>query len=472
MRSSLRRGLGRLGRGVVQAIWPNQRLRLTREGSWYLAAWMLMVVMGFYHNNNFVMLVAALAFGPVVSSVFASASMLRCLTVSRRPPVSAVHEGGRLTIEYALDNSKWIAAAIALTLDEELQPEDKTLPRVRRVPIRAFWEHVPAGRRGRARWNGTAPGRGRYRFRSLEIMTAHPFGLLERRVSISMPAQLVVYPAVGVLTRRGRRLQREASESRRGQRQERSIQQLDYHGLREYRPGDSPRSIHWRTTARIGVPMVKEFEVQRQQDLAILVDPWLPRHHADAEHREAVERAIQFAATVIVEVCRDPGRRVALGWTGTAPGARHGLTSPRLMHECLENLAVLKSHPEGKPADLIELLPPSTLREAFFVIVTTRPLTVADLAPTSNGCSPWWTRGFAQRAIILNAARGDLDDYIQFSETAAKLDGLPAAPAHNPSTPPPPSWPAQPSTLPTPASVSPTPPDLPPASPAQPGAAA
>ena len=35
--------------------------------------------------------------------------------------------------------------------------------------------------------------------------------------------------------------------------------------------------IHWRTSARRGELMVKEFEQQNEQDLAILIDPWLPR---------------------------------------------------------------------------------------------------------------------------------------------------------------------------------------------------
>jgi uncharacterized protein (DUF58 family) len=130
----------------------------------------------------------------------------------------------------------------------------------------------------------------------MELVTRSPFGLVERRVSISDPAELIVYPTVGQLTRRWQVLQRQAVETRRGQRHDRSSQQQEYHGLRDYRPGDSPRWIHWRTSARLGQPMVKEFEQQNEQDLAVLIDPWLPRSRASAEQREALEQAVQFAA--------------------------------------------------------------------------------------------------------------------------------------------------------------------------------
>src|SRR5206468_4952775 len=139
--------------------------------------------------------------------------------------------------------------------------------------------------------------------------TRAPFGLLERRVTFNTPADLVVYPAVGQLARRWHQIHRESAETKRGRRHDRTAQQQEYHGLRDYRPGDSPRWIHWRTTARIGKPMVKEFEQLNEQDLSVLIDPWLPRSKVTPEQRESLERVIRFAATVCLETCRHLGRR-------------------------------------------------------------------------------------------------------------------------------------------------------------------
>ena len=104
--------------------------------------------------------------------------------------------------------------------------------------------------------------------------------------------------------------------------------------------------------------MVKEFEQQNEQDLAILLDPWLPRTKVTAEQREALEQAIRFAATVCLETCRRQGRRLLLGWTGPTPGVRQGPASVKLLHELLEQLAVLRPSAEGRLAALLDVLPP------------------------------------------------------------------------------------------------------------------
>ena len=228
-------------------------------------------------------------------------------------------------------------------------------------------------------------------------MTRSPFGLVERRVSLDAPGDLIVYPMVGQLARRWHQLHRESAETKRGRRHDRTAVQHEYHGLRDYRPGDSPRWIHWRTTARLGQPMVKEFEQQHDQDLAVLLDPWLPRTKVTPEERAALEDAIRFVATVCLDVCRQQGRRITLGWTGPMPGVRQGPASVKLLHEMLEQLAVMRSSPEGKLSTLLDALPPATMREALLVIVSTRNINLVEEMERSSRLSgaprprPGWT---------------------------------------------------------------------------------
>lgn len=47
---------------------------------------------------------------------------------------------------------------------------------------------------------------------------------------------------------------------------------LDFSGTREFRPGDSPRLIHWRATARLGTLIVKEFDEEIRTDVTIIID--------------------------------------------------------------------------------------------------------------------------------------------------------------------------------------------------------
>jgi hypothetical protein len=411
-----RRRTNRLVRWFIDGLWPNQQLRWTREGGFYLAVWSLLLLVGLYQQINLILLIAGLAAGPVVASVLASASMLRRLRVSRRVP-AYVFSGEPLRLEYTLQNDRRWTSALALHLQDELTPVDRSIAGAGGMQTRVFFPRVPALGRERIRWEGPSPSRGRYQFRALDLATRSPFGLFERRVTLNSPDELIVYPAIGHLTRRWHIIHREATEARRGQRHDRATAHQEYHGLRDYRPGDSPRWIHWRTSARLGQPMVKEFEQQHEQDLAVLIDPWLPRTKVAPEHREHVEDAIKFVATLCYETCRQAGRRLTLGWTGAAPGLRHGPSSIKLLHEFLEQLATMRATTEGGLALLLDALPPATLREAVFVIVSTRPINLHEETEQTARLSGASSRGLFSRVTLLDVSRGDLTDFIQSGES-------------------------------------------------------
>lgn len=405
----------RLTRRLIDGLWPNHRLRWTREGVIYFCVWVGLLWVGLHQQINLILLIAGLAAGPMVASIFVSAGMLRKLRISRRVP-SYVFSGDPLTIDYALVNDRRLTAALALILTDEMTPEDRSITGPSGMMPTAFFPRVPGRSKARVRWQGVAPRRGKYRFKTLDLTTRSPFGLLERRVAISSPANLTVYPTIGQLSRRWQHIQREATETRRGSRHDLSTQQQEYHGLRDYRPGDSPRWIHWRTSARLGQPMVKEFEQQHEQDLAILLDPWLPRTKVTPDQREALELAIKFAASVCFETCRHPGRRILLGWTGPSPGVRQGPASVKLLHEMLEQLATVGPAQEGSLSGLLDVIPASSLRESYLIVVSTRPINLMEEAEKSIWLSGASLRGLMGRVTLLDASKGDLTDLIKFQK--------------------------------------------------------
>lgn len=417
-------------RRLISLFRPSQRARWTRAGAGYVAVWFGLLGTGLYQQANLLLLTAGLAAGPIAASFFLSAAMLRRLRLSRRAP-EYVFEGEPLVLDYLLENRRGTTAALAIEVLDELTPTDRAIPNAAKVYPRILFERVPTGQTGRLRWKGPSPVRGRYTFDLLEMVTRFPFGLLERRETVSSSESLVVYPAVGRLTRRWTQLYRESVEARRGRRHDRSAQQQEYHGLREYRPGDSMRWIHWRTTARIGRPMVREFEQQSEQEVAVLLDPWLPRSKVSAQHREALEAAVRFSATICYEICRQAGRRFLLGWTGPTPGLRQGPSSVKLLHEMLGPLAVMRGTAEGRLSDLIDLMPAPMLRDALVVVVSTRPVDLSEEAGRSERLAEAALRGLASHSLVLDTSKGDLDPFIQFADRPAGLgvpdgDGPPA----------------------------------------------
>src|SRR5690606_27483305 len=86
-------------------------------------------------------------------------------------------------------------------------------------------------------------------------------------------------------------------------------------GLRELRPGDDVRTVHWRSSARRGALLVREFERTAPRDARVLVH--LPSSPQDdladdpAASAEAVDAAITVAASIVAHLVRE-GERVAL----------------------------------------------------------------------------------------------------------------------------------------------------------------
>jgi len=77
-------------------------------------------------------------------------------------------------------------------------------------------------------------------------------------------------------------------------------QSEEFVSLREYRRGDPLRHIHWRTWAKTGKPIVKEFEDEFFVRHALILDTFTPRPYSDA-FEEAVSVAASFACTVLTQ---------------------------------------------------------------------------------------------------------------------------------------------------------------------------
>jgi uncharacterized protein (DUF58 family) len=71
----------------------------------------------------------------------------------------------------------------------------------------------------------------------------------------------------------------------------------DFTSIREYRPGDPIRHIHWKSWARTGKPIVKEYEDVFFPRYGLVLDTFAPAEQADL-FEEAVSVAASFAASI------------------------------------------------------------------------------------------------------------------------------------------------------------------------------
>ncbi|MDS4031551.1 MAG: DUF58 domain-containing protein [Candidatus Contendobacter sp.] len=300
------RPLFRLYRGVHR-LSHGLRRRLTPLGGWLLGGWVAAGAFGI--NTRVGMTYQLFVLLTVVFAVALVASRFGGLPVaaSRRLPRFAT-VGQPLRYRLHLCNHG-IEMQRDLTAFDELReaPPVPTLPQ--RFPTYRQWSRQMARARGA---NGETqplpalpPGavtdaeltltplrRGWLEFAALRIGRPEPLGLLRRLFRQPLTDRLLVlprrYPMPPLHFRDGRRYQRG------GIHLAQSVGEEDeFVGLREYRPGDPPRRIHWRSFAKRGEPIVKEFQDEFFVRHGLLLD-----HCATDADDARFETAVSAAASI------------------------------------------------------------------------------------------------------------------------------------------------------------------------------
>ncbi|NUM43852.1 MAG: DUF58 domain-containing protein [Anaerolineales bacterium] len=184
--------------------------------------------------------------------------------------------------------------------------------------------------------------RGLHEFPPLALSTRAPFGLFHQKRTLPLPTPLLVYPELHRLTRLDL-LDRQPSVNLTRPRAGWGTEVI---GVRPYRPGDSPRHIHWRSVARLagrsGQLISKEFVDESQPGLTLALDLFphsLPT--TDSKHTP-FEWMVKLAAS-IGEYAIRRGYALHLLTDETAWPAPHG---PVTRQALLEFLA--RVHPAGE----------------------------------------------------------------------------------------------------------------------------
>jgi len=137
--------------------------------------------------------------------------------------------------------------------------------------------------------------RGVLRFTGVTLARPDPFGLFRALTRVPLPQTLLVLPKRYLVPKVA--LPGTSKYQEGGVALAASVGQSDeYVALRDYRQGDPLRHIHWRSWARVGRPVVKEFEDEFFVRHALVLDTFTddPR----GEVFEAVSVAASFACTL------------------------------------------------------------------------------------------------------------------------------------------------------------------------------
>lgn len=273
-------------RRILRYLRPPRRLRLTREGRYYVAITVGIGMAAINTGNNLLYLLLGWLLSVIIASGVLSEMTLRHLRVRRRPP-ARIHAGQPFLMEISIENVKESMASYSIEVEDLVERAS--------LDKKCYFLKVPPGRVQRTSYRHEFTRRGRYRFSGFRISTKFPFTLFRKSRDVAEPGDILVLPAVYPVAVAPPRTQRAPGTDalRIGRRGE-------FFGLREYRDGDDHRDIHWLSTARTGRPLVREYEEESQKRVAIVVDNTLPAT-APATAPAAGQAAAQEGAEAMLE---------------------------------------------------------------------------------------------------------------------------------------------------------------------------
>lgn len=265
-------------------------------------------------NNLLVWVFGFLLAGLLVSGMVSGFSMMALRIVRSEPRKGSVREP--LVIRYEVENASRFIPAFDIRVEELPGAAGPAFE-----PVGHAWVmHVGPRERVYGEAILRPLRRGVLRLEGFEASTTFPFGILRKRLGFTQQGEVLIQPEVRALRRD--LLERVTAGGIGGHRLSRDPGGADdFFGVREYRPGDSVRTIAWKRLAGTGELATIERSRSVPPRLRILLDLRAPtgeiRVGEGEDARMLEERAIVLAAS-FAALAEQLGYEYALSVAGFA----------------------------------------------------------------------------------------------------------------------------------------------------------
>ncbi|MDX1384120.1 MAG: DUF58 domain-containing protein, partial [Thermoanaerobaculia bacterium] len=299
-------------------------IRPTKVGIWFVLLCVLIGVAATNTGNNALYMVLALMLATLVVSGVLSRNNVRGIEVRVDPP-EEIFAGTEAGFQIHLRNrSRTFPRWLLLVSFSGHQAATLLCSQLPRRASRTALVSLRFDRRGL------------HPLRAVHLATLFPFGLFRKGMRQPLDEEVLVYPRI----RPGGHLRRQQLAAQGSYRDRRIGWGHDLHSLRQMRPGDDPRRIHWKQSARTGRMIFMERRAEHQRRVSVVVDNALdPADGLEAESR--LENRISQGASAAVDYL-NAGFDVELV-TRTARVPHDG--GARQRRRILETLALLEVLP-------------------------------------------------------------------------------------------------------------------------------
>lgn len=352
---------------------PARYTTITREGGYYLLVLCFIIGGAILREVNLLVVLAGMMIGPLIFSWRWAGLSLANLSAARRLP-ARMSAGESLVVDVDVTNHRRRLSSYALIVGdhiERIQPKNSDGS----ATIDAGLPVVRAENTSSTSYRCLITRRGRYRFGPLRLRSGFPLGLVVASERLDLFDTIVVAPRIGRLTKRwDQYLEAERSGSQRSS-PRRGLVEGDYYGMREWRSGDSQRWIHWRTSARLNQIAVRQFEEQRNCDVAIVLDLWSPETLTDGALGN-IEVAVSAAATATADICRRGANMLVVAVQGRELELWSAPASATFGQDVLERLAEVEPASTDRLVELLERTVQNTAPGTRLIVFSTRTVDI------------------------------------------------------------------------------------------------
>lgn len=202
------------------------------------------------------------------------------------------------------------ATALITSVNTRVTPTGvvEALDRIGGQPVDLLIPPVPPRREVTVDYRFVPLKRGELHLGPVTLERRDPWGLFVRRATASAELTVLVHPRVlpVEITLAGNRIGQEGGTADRD-----VLGSNQFHTLREYVIGDELRQIHWRSSARVGKPMVKQLVDNPLPRALVILDNDIRSYRNADDFEEAVDAAASIGSAIV-----RAGLPVALRTTG------------------------------------------------------------------------------------------------------------------------------------------------------------
>ncbi|MEM9828820.1 MAG: DUF58 domain-containing protein, partial [Planctomycetota bacterium] len=360
------------------------RHRVTRLGIHTLCIATFAILGGAIRGFNLMLILAGLIVAAALVGWRWSRRSVQTAETQRRLPGEAF-AGQTFRIRYQLSNhSRTIPLWMMRVDDAVTSPEGQT------QAGRCGAGVVPAAGASGIVIRSRIHKRGRYTYGPLVTSTRFPLALFESKRVDPSEESFYVYPKLCTLRPSWRKRLKSRTGGVAMTAPKSGGSDGEFFGIRNWKSGDSPRWIHWRTTARMREPAVRQFEQHHRFEVCVMLDAFHPPGHAES----AFESAVSLTATLLAALGRNHGDRAMLGIAAEQMTVVSDVVRAGDHRRMLEPLAEVRGTAEPALTETIAALAAAGGRHKDWVVISPRSQQQALLTDPSlvAAIAPWIRR--------------------------------------------------------------------------------